>query len=312
MTKKQELWKSCDTYFLSKVYHDWTCPMGVISKVVGKPDYCIHAKARKMGLKRIKRFYVNSTYFDILNTWEKCYILGLLSADGNNEEKYGRISINLQEGDKKLLEDVSNNLEFTGQIMYKPSGNNKANLKIQPQWYLGFTDKHMSERLTKLGVTPRKSLTLKFCLEVPEEFLSAYILGLWDGDGCISFSKSTNQPRFSFVGSESVVNNMAKVLHEQCDVELPKIIKTQNNYSFTIGGTKKVKRLRDWLYKNAKIFLQRKYDRMFSIKETWEPKREFKSCIMCGNKMIAKGLCRRHYNIEYNKTYKLKNDVENV
>lgn len=307
MTKKQELWKSCDTYFLSKVYHDWTCPMEVISKVVGKPDYCIHAKAKKMGLKRQKRFYVNSTYFDILDTWEKCYVLGLLSADGNNEEKYGRISINLQERDKKLLEDVSNSLEFTGQVMHKPSGNNKANLKIQPQWYLRFTDKHMSERLTELGVTPRKSLTLKFCKEVPEKFLSAYILGLWDGDGCISFSKVTQQPKFSFIGSKDIVENMAKILHENCDIEVPSISKTANNYTINIGGTKKVKRLREWLYKNATIYLQRKYDRMFSIKETWTPKREFKPCTLCDNKMIAKGLCRKHYNIEYFKSYNKDN-----
>lgn len=287
------MWSDSDVYFLSKVYMDTSTSIEVISKVVQKPDYCIHAKARKLGLKRQKRYYVDSAYFDVLDTWEKCYILGLYSADGNNTEKYGRISINLQEEDKKLLEDVAKTLQFTGEVKYKPSGNNKLQLKIQPQWYLRFTDKYMSNRLTELGVTPRKSLTLQFCKEVPKEFLSAYILGLWDGDGCISFTKSTNQPKFSFVGSESIVNGMAKILHEQCDVELPIIRKIQNNYSFTIGGTKKVKRIRDWLYKDATIFLQRKYDKIFSIKETCSYIPKF--CSICENKHSALGFCNKHY-----------------
>lgn len=301
LRRQEQHWKSCDTFFLMKVYHDWTCPMEVISKVTGKPDYCIHSKAQRMGLKRQKRFFVNSNYFDVLDTWEKCYVLGLLSADGNNDQKNKRISINLQEGDKKLLEDVKKALNYTGELNYKKPS--KSKLKVQPQWYLKFSDEYMCQKLTELGVTPRKSLTLNFCTEIPEKFLSAYILGLWDGDGCISFSKSTQQPIFSFIGSENIVRTIADTLSKYCDVEIPLVRKVYNNYTFSIGGTKKVKRLRDWLYKDATIYLQRKYDRMFSIKETWTPKREFKPCTLCENKMIAKGLCRKHYNIEYFKSY---------
>lgn len=74
-----------------------------------------------------------------------------------------------------------------------------------------FTRPGMIQDLRKLGLTERKSLTMKFP-QVPKEFLRHFIRGCWDGDGSI-FIESSGYPAAYFgTGSLAFIEEMRERL----------------------------------------------------------------------------------------------------
>ena len=63
------------------------------------------------------------------------------------------------------------------EIVQKSNGNKKLVLAI-------VSDK-LSSALSKLGGTPRKSLTLEFPKFIPKHLMSHFIRGYFDGDGSV-------------------------------------------------------------------------------------------------------------------------------
>src|SRR5688572_7157509 len=47
-----------------------------------------------------RKYNINHNYFDTINTEEKAYFLGLMYADGYNQQSLNRISLQLQDDDK--------------------------------------------------------------------------------------------------------------------------------------------------------------------------------------------------------------------
>ena len=122
-----------------------------------------------------------SHYFDVIDTHEKAYFLGYWYADGYiGTTTYGvSMGIGLQLQDIYILEKLRKEMNISNKIgIYK----NSARLNI--------TDRHTYQNLQKLGIKENKS-HLDFGLpNIPEEFINSFILGYFDGDGCITI-KST-------------------------------------------------------------------------------------------------------------------------
>lgn len=200
-----------------------------------------------------KPYPIDETFFDKSDTPDKAYILGLWYVDGCNTNQ-NKIHITLQEQDKELLEKVKKVMKYDKPLSFYNRSN--KNPKLQNTYTLVIYNKHMSESLKDKGCVERKSLVLQFPDWMPENLMSHFLRGYFDGDGHIG--KNGRGAHASIISScyfiQSLYDYLIKIGIE-CH-----IYKTQEK-TWTISTTKKLetKKLMDYLYKDAKLYMERKY-----------------------------------------------------
>lgn len=217
-------------------------------------------KARNIQIRTIsesnRRYSLNEAYFQTIDTENKAYFLGLMYADGYNQESQYNSSISLQSKDSYILESFRNDIGYLKPLKLINKGKNR-----QQQYRLSITSKKISKDLAKLGCFQAKSLTLKFPTkdQVPEHLLRHFIRGYIDGDGCISFS-----------GTCIILNITSTIMFcEKLQELIYKLFKIngyinnkKNNKkttrTWTLWGNDKVVKILDWIYEDSNIFLTRK------------------------------------------------------
>lgn len=200
-------------------------------------------------------FDINEIFFSSWSS-EMAYVLGLVITDGCIS-KTGTVSLCIN--DKDLLEKVKKVLGSEHKIT--PSKHQKG------LYYFHFSRERLVNDLEKLGVLPRKSLTVKFP-KVPQEYLPDFIRGVFDGDGSVFFDKRRpNFPlRSKFVSSSiDFIDGLHKSL-KFLGMSKRTIYKqkTKNGWSYMfIFDHRNSVKLFNILYKNAQngLFLERKYKR---------------------------------------------------
>ena len=237
-----------------------------IAKDYSVSPYTIYAIFSSHGVNiKHRKYTLNECYFDIVDTANKAYILGLLYSDGSNNIKNHQITISLQEQDKHILDDIKKEINSDCTLIfydYKSKNINHSN-----QFRLIINSKHMSDTLNNLGVTPNKSLHLSFPDWLDKSLYSHFIRGYIDGDGWIS--KNPKAPRIELVGTESFCQSISNIIIEQFDI-YPSIRKRYKDSDTTtrqlnFGGRRQVKLFLDWIYADAGLYLERKYNIYKSI-----------------------------------------------
>lgn len=200
-----------------------------------------------------RKYSVDHNYFNRIDSHNKAYCLGILYSDGS--VGYTNNTINLVSKDVDLLNFFKKEIKFTGEL--------KPNCKAKHCLNITFASEIMKRDLIKLGCVPRKSLILDFPnkTQVPEEFIWSFILGYFDGDGCISGSK---QKQVKFISSTIFSNGLHEFLSQNsikcCKVSSDKHHKKETGY-FRICNSDSIKTLHREMYKNAPFFLKRKEER---------------------------------------------------
>jgi len=130
-----------------------------------------------------RKYTLDQTFFDVIDTEEKAYILGLIATDGNVSNNV--VSIELQRSDKEILEKISIIVKSNKPIMdtiHFDKRNNKFHLGAK----LSLVSTKMVSALAILGVVPNKSLTLSVNLSLlPSQLHRHFWRGAIDGDGAI-------------------------------------------------------------------------------------------------------------------------------
>lgn len=214
-----------------------------------------------------KKNKLRDNYFEKIDTEAKAYFLGLICADGCVLDTKGRslqLSINLQAQDGYVLERFAKDIGFTGKIpLYSYSGEKRKN--CQDFYLLKMSSNRLCEDLIKMGVTPRKSLTLNFPSDVPDYLIHHFIRGYFDGDGWITIS---NSGAFGVCGTFEFLNKLNQILNEKVlGISSRKIYKEINNkiHTLEISGNNMVRKFYEFIYKDARLFLKRKRDKMEKI-----------------------------------------------
>lgn len=215
---------------------------GIASYLLRKNDYKLRHKGPKSLIGK-------ENYFDIIDTEAKAYFLGWIMADGNVSIYNGQYSLKIHIAlvDREIID------KFLEAIDSK----NKASVKSgkNPSYYVSLTSVHMCNRLIELGVIPCKSGREKFPDQVPANLYSHFIRGIFDGDGITDIGG-----RSGFVGSREMLERILKILCETNRKLYPNR-KNENIYYF-LGGKKFSRRLFEFMYRDANIWLQRKRTRM--------------------------------------------------
>jgi len=230
----------------------------------------------EFGIKRrgcYRKNFFDENYFEKIDSPDKAYFLGLMYADGNNYPESGLIQISLEEKDKYILEKFKERIKLTDTLKkIEVSGETRQNITTRNRaWLFRIVSKKLSEQLNKLGVVKAKSLILKFPTEeqVPKHLLSHFIRGFFDGDGCISVGKNKKSIVFGLISTFEFLEEIQKVLMEQCNLNKTKIYHRKNyknTYTLYYTGYYLCQRIYEYLYKDCEdLFLTRKKEKFFEF-----------------------------------------------
>lgn len=216
--------------------------------------------------KRVNR-RIDSNYFSNIDNPIKAYWLGFLYTDGSVDhyKTTGRIRLQLQEKDLEILEKFKKDLKIDSKIIYDIRKNSTC-------CSVEFVDEQIFNDLGHYGIIPNKTCKIeKIPYEmIPKEFLRPYALGLFDGDGSLSYSNdfSTDVTLNYTAYSEQEVKDFQYLINSF-------IHKQQNNKNFFTSawhtqwrGRLQVIKILDELYSSCPRYLKRKHDKYIALKNS--------------------------------------------
>lgn len=231
----------------------------------------------------MSKYKYNKDYFTTINSPDKAYWLGFLYADGSINRFYtsdGRLrSMTLEIGlaykDKEHLEKFKECLESDIPIFEKT---NKLNEKEYKSVRIQLNNTKICEDLCKLGCVPSKTYIVQFPSFdiVPKEFMRDFIRGFFDGDGCISTSEIAGRPHIivTLTGMSDMLQNISDFLIAEKIIRVrPKIhkdVRREQTFSIYFYGSDSNKELLDYLYKNANMYLDRKYKQYIDFYKNYD------------------------------------------
>lgn len=209
--------------------------------------------------ERNRLYQIEPYTFDVIDTPEKAYWWGMMYADGTTYKR--SFSMTLKYSDRYHLEKFRNFLKSEHPIKdaYVTIESGKYKKSI---FYA--TEEHLTKRIKELGViSRRKNFDIS---ELPEEFYHFWILGIFDGDGSISISR--NNPEISFccpnkkciTWVKDQLLPYTKQWSRKPDKKIQKH-KTASAYYISYHGRNICAEIYDYLYQDAKVFLERKHKR---------------------------------------------------
>jgi intein-encoded DNA endonuclease-like protein len=206
-----------------------------------------------------RRYDVNHSFFEVIDTEEKAYWLGFLFADGYIRERNTGLSLELKLAvkDREHIELFRETLKSTHIIK---EGFNKVKYKN------GYSQSHMlhlaiySSDLVKSiktkGIHSRKTFTITKP-EIAKSLIPHFIRGYFDGDGSFSFNiiKKTNKTNFACASEEFREFLISELLENG--------IKLSYYGGITMFIQNKMDNLKfyNYIYKNATIYLKRKKEK---------------------------------------------------
>ena len=238
----------------------------------------------------MKKHYIDENFFENIDSEAKAYILGFIYSDGCiyvHPSAYCLTFTQLKI-DEDIILFIKNEMKSDYPLC---ESRQKKNDKIKIKFYA--YSKKIFDDLIKLGVTPRKSLTLRFPSFLSETLMPHFIRGYFDGDGCIWNGKrkkmivkdSSNKNgarerivhnvKFTFTGNNMFLIDLQDYLCKNIGLSKNKLnyskAKNPNNTTsdnvctMEYSGRGNIKKLYDFLYGNATIYGQRKYKKFNEI-----------------------------------------------
>lgn len=241
------------------------------------------------------RYRFDESFFDSVDTEEKAYWLGFITADGcvRTDRGRSRVQIKLMETDASHLEKLKAAVGSG-----KPLTFSARRGVAGPAADLTLTSPHLVEALAALGVTARKSAVVR-PWDGPDHLMTHYWRGLFDGDGCISKATGGNKWALTLCGSGACITEFAEWASEVCGATSKPYYRS-NIWYWKVSGLAAPQALARHLYGGASVYLDRKYERAQRlINETpiRDRSKRTEYCISegCTEKAQSRNMCQLHY-----------------
>ena len=216
---------------------------------------------------------LNESYFSKIDYGNKAYFIGLLIADGNvfkytdNSNRQASISVTLAEEDSYILYKFKEELNSKTALIADKRRDSIANT-------FAFRSNKIADDLAKYSIIPNKTFHT-YLPEVPEQYMSDLIRGILDGDGSIRCKQGgkENRNRFfhyiGFCGTHKLMQDISDYLSDKLNLNVrPKVYdyKDRNLSEIHISNIADICKVGDFLYKDAELYLIRKYNKFINIK----------------------------------------------
>lgn len=270
--KKELPWTDDEINFVRNNYMEMKT--ADISKFLNRTMSAIEIKARRMGLKK-SPYTCDYHYFENIDTEEKAYWLGFLTADGwiskNQEKNSGITGIELQYSDinhlKKFNKSISGNYKITDRWR---ECNLRQNGKKHRSCVIKIYSLIMYEDLVNLGFTNQKSYDCKIP-KIDKELIRHFMRGYFDGDG--RFALTNKSFCVGLLTASSDLSDDLKEVLKSINIHFCEgsYVSEFNTKMYTIDINRKMDKIKflDYIYKDCNIYLDRKYKKYLKAKERY-------------------------------------------
>jgi hypothetical protein len=221
-------------------------------------------KDNNIEIRGRRKFFYDENFFEVINTKLKAYWLGFLFADGcvRDVKKGYTLKVKLSQIDEFHLINFCKHLGFDKYEIRTEISKFKG---TNDKWYqstgkvLLINSKKIVKDLVKLGCYQNKTLTMNFPL-INSELIPSFILGYFDGDGCITQKKVKNHTYYSVTftsGSEIFLDHIKEVLNNVGIMSISKY-GYGSFYRLQISNKIDLLKLKDYFYNHSEYSLERK------------------------------------------------------
>lgn len=211
--------------------------------------------------KAYERYNINPEKFMNINNPEISYILGFLWADGHIQNN-GKGKVNCIE--LTIIKDDMNDIKWIFDKIGKWNYYNINRPKRKPQAILTTQNRPAVEFLVENDYDKKSLVSAdKILNKIPDELKHYFLLGFFDGDGCIYASKKWGY-NISFTGSYDQNWRWLEIILNSMNIKYSlsrKITKTGNSSVIRINKINDIEKLYNYMYRyeKDKIGLYRKY-----------------------------------------------------
>ena len=230
------------------------------------------------------RYSFNKHYFDVIDNEHKAYWLGFIWCDGymairdrNNHISY-EFKLSLSDIDASHLEKFNHDLNGNYKVKYYDMGNSSFTSEHQEARLL-ITNQHFGKTLVEqYGLIPRRSDCTKILNSVPEHLMKHFIRGIIEADGTFCKYKITERGynvdkyRVSIGTNEDIVRFIEKHLMDNDIINITERKLYQRHEgqdgeykTLEISGKAQTLNILHYIYDNASIYLDRKYEKYLNI-----------------------------------------------
>ena len=201
--------------------------------------------------KRRNRYTLNESYFDVIDSQVKAYLLGLIAADGCvTKTNY----VAFESIDQQLTALLSQELQYSGKIrIVTPPG-------YTPHYRLNFSSQRIASALSSYGVVTGRTFSNAYYFP-KSEYLASYVLGYFDGDGCAYVNEGRSGGLVCIVGSFAFNCELARLLGMGfVDTHFLKKV-----YYWKIHSRQNIEAFYNFVYQQPHLGLQRKKKKIEDI-----------------------------------------------
>lgn len=264
--KRSNNWYEDNKEEILKLYYD-NKPIEEICDLLSCGRSLIYRKLNEWKVEkreRIKSQYrhnakynIDYKYFDNIDCEHKAYWLGMLLADGFVNEK--EISLCLHISDLEMIKKFRCDIGSEHPIKYNKDGNP----------FITICCSYMCNTLIEYGFHNRKSWEFdidKILKNIPYEYEHHFIRGMFDGDGCIKYYKYDylNKPQLHF--GYTGLRNVCEYVNLKLGIHRKLIHEGNLTYTTVTRDPKLLINIFDYLYTNADIYMDRKYNTFKEVK----------------------------------------------
>jgi len=204
-------------------------------------------------------------YFSSIDTPSKAYVLGIMITDGYVCSRNNGIFVDLQEGDRYIVEFVAKEWQTSNMIKTI----HKKDEKCQNLCRASVYSQRMKTDLSGYGVDLEK--TRKSFLPLIGEYQQHLIRGVLDGDGCVYLHSNGINPCIRFLGSHYLVSQIGVFLACVLGVNNPRPICCENDIISYVDWWRieDVEKIFHYLYDEAiekdVMYMRRKYEKIKNL-----------------------------------------------
>lgn len=208
--------------------------------------------------------------FEVIDTEDKAYILGLFAADGYVRSDLKGIAIGLSGEDKDHVRIIRDLLQSECKVSYYPKKTDKSKFGTghdivymkDERCVIQLHSPLLVKQFVSHNVTSRKSHTISPPDRLSSNLIQHYIRGFFDGDGTVCLNEGRPD-----VAIYSASRTMMNFINEEFRLVYHHKVRGSNNrklwslhYSYRTA-----KAFLDWIYHDAVIYLPRKYNKYLEI-----------------------------------------------
>lgn len=265
--EKEQLEQLLQQYTIKEIAKKLEVSESTIKRYKQKFNLSINPEiGRKVNSEKHTLYSCNNTYFDNIDTMNKAYLLGFICADGFLTT-FNEVGIGVSQADEDVVKFFQKELLSNKPLHYKEDSQGHKSVELRIQNY------NLANALKSYSIIPNKSLVLNIetviqTANLNEEQISVFLLGYFDGDGCISIGTNakTGQKYFemNITGTKETLNyfyryfdNKGTFTKRHADDKNNYTLQMSNNYSTIYNALSKLYKYVDKL----DFYYNRKYQK---------------------------------------------------